>query len=195
MASRIFTFIGSDSGAWNIDHMETIIGEAIPHAKKLDRVDGLTVTSTLPTYTSTLNSTPTSSFSLHGILSNERYVERSEKEKLIPVSPDLGRRDSTLAVLIPIRKNASWWDLTQDERRKIFEVQSHHIQIGMKALPAIARKLHHCRDLSENEPFDFLTWFEFAPQDEKAFDQMLAELRATEEWKYVDREVEIRLSR
>lgn len=189
MASRIFTFIGSESGAWNIDHMETIIGDPIPLAKKLDRLEGDGVTSKLPNLLSTL------SFSLQGILSNERYVERSEKEKLVPVSPDLGRSDSTLAVLIPIRKNAAWWALTQDERRRIFEEKSHHIQIGMKALPAIARKLHHCRDLGDTEPFDFLTWFEFAPQDKNAFDQMLAELRATEEWKYIDREVEIRLSR
>ena len=26
-------------------------------------------------------------------------------------------------------------------------------------LPAIARRLHHCRDLGESEPFDFLTLF------------------------------------
>jgi hypothetical protein len=47
----------------------------------------------------------------------------------------------------------------------------------------VTRRLHHCRDLGEHEPFDFLTWFEFA------------ELRASEEWKYVDREVVIRLAR
>jgi hypothetical protein len=62
-------------------------------------------------------------------------------------------------------------------------------------LPAVARKLHHCRDLSDSEPFDFLTWFEFAPADELAFDQLLAELRATGEWAFVEREVDIRLVR
>jgi hypothetical protein len=51
----------------------------------------------------------------------------------------------------------------------------------------------HCRDLSENEPFDFLTWFEYAPADEAAFNQVVAALRATEE--YVEREVDIRLVR
>lgn len=68
-----------------------------------------------------------------------------------------------------------------------------HTQIGLAYLPAVARKLHHCRDLGE--PFDFLTWFEFAPQHGKAFDELLARLRDTLEWSYVEREVEIRLLR
>jgi hypothetical protein len=97
--------------------------------------------------------------------------------------------------LIPIRKNAKWWALTQDERRAIFEDKSTHVTIGLKSLPGVARRLHHCRDLGESEPFDFLTLFDFAKTDTKAFDEMVAELRATEEWKFVEREVDIRLVR
>src|SRR5262249_29720373 len=47
---------------------------------------------------------------------------------------------------------------------------------------AVARRLYHCRDLGENEPFDFLTWFEYGPSDSPAFDELVAELRASEEW-------------
>ena len=83
--------------------------------------------------------------------------------------------------------------MTQDERRTIFENQSKHVTVGMKYLPAIARRLHHCRDLGDSEPFDFLTLFDFTKEDEKAFDDMLAELRASEEWKFIDREVDIRM--
>ena len=82
---------------------------------------------------------------------------------------------------------------TQDERRAIFEERSHHIELSMKYLPAIARGLYHCRDLGE--PFDFIAWFEFAPKDAGAFADLLAELRATGEWTFVDREVEVRLER
>jgi hypothetical protein len=60
-------------------------------------------------------------------------------------------------------------------------------------LPAIARRLYHCRDLGE--PFDFLTWFEYAPSSEEAFNELVAGLHETEEWTYVDREVDIRLLR
>jgi hypothetical protein len=59
----------------------------------------------------------------------------------------------------------------------------------------VARRLHHCRDLGEPQPFDFLTWFEFAPTDSPAFDDLLAALRTSEEWRFVDREIEIRLRR
>jgi len=105
----------------------------------------------------------------------------------------LGRPDATAAALIPIRKSARWWQLTQDERRDIFEERSHHIRIGTGALPAVARRLLHSRDLGE--PFDFLTWFEFAPSQVGEFDEVLAGLRASQEWTYVEREVEIRLTR
>jgi hypothetical protein len=99
--------------------------------------------------------------------------------------------------LIPITKSAAWWSLAQDERERFFNAPPpaapDHTAIGMHYLPAIARQLLHGRDLGE--PFDFLTWFEFAPGDTPAFDELLARLRATEEWSYVEREVEIRVSR
>lgn len=66
--------------------------------------------------------------------------------------------------------------LAQDERRAVFEWQSHHIAIGMRYLPAVARRLHHCRDLGPAEPFDFLTGFDYAPEYEPAFDELLGAL-------------------
>ena len=75
----------------------------------------------------------------------------------------------------------------------IFEEESHHIAIGLEYLPAIARRLHHSRELGE--PFDFLTWFEYAPEYMDAFEQLVLRLRDTKEWKYVDREIDIRLVR
>lgn len=130
---------------------------------------------------------------LLGTLSNTRYATRDEVDGLRHRQEGLDRPQATHAALIPIRKSAAWWDLAQDERRAIFEDTSHHTRIGMDYLPAIARRLHHSRDLGE--PFDFLTWFEFAPADASAFDALLARLRATREWDFVEREVDIRLER
>ncbi len=93
--------------------------------------------------------------------------------------------------MIPIRKSASWWDLAQDERRTIFEETSQHTAIGLKYLPDIARQLYHCRDLGQ--PFDFITWFEYAPEHAQAFEELVTSLRATHEWQFVEREVDIRL--
>jgi len=68
-----------------------------------------------------------------------------------------------------------------------------HIATGLVYLPAIARRLHHGRDLGE--PFDFLTWFEYASADADAFEDLVARLRRIEHWRYVTREVDIRLVR
>jgi len=184
MSQRLFHFVAGDSGAWSITEVRSIRGEGLATAARLAVHPG-----NAPTPASN------SPWCLRGMMSNDRYVERAEKQALLKVQAPLGREDSTRAVLIPIRKSAAWWVMTQDERRHLFEEQSQHNAIGMRYLPAIARRLHHCRDLSEQEPFDFLTWFEFAPQDEPAFDQLLADLRTTREWTFVEREVEVRLTR
>lgn len=128
---------------------------------------------------------------LKGIVSNLRYTEKEDKDKLVAIQEDLGRANANCAAFIPIRKSNAWWNLAQDERRKIMEDKSQHTQTGMKYLPAIARKLFHFRDIGE--PFDILTWFEYAPTDADAFEELLVALRKTEEWTYVEREIDIRL--
>lgn len=183
MNSRLYTFLGGDAGPWKITESRTIVGEALPAATRLDIVNGPP------------ESHGRFAWALRGVTSNERYVVRSEKERLVEKQQAPGRPGATCGALIPIRKNARWWSLTQDERRRVFEEHSAHIKIGLNYLPAVARRLHHCRDLGDSEPFDFLTWFEFAPSDLAAFDRLLAELRASEEWTYVEREVEIRVVR
>ena len=129
------------------------------------------------------------------VTSNVRYVARAEQRALLARQAALGRPEARRAALIPIKKSSAWWDLPQDERRRIFEESSHHIATGLKYLPAIARRLHHCRDLGDSEPFDFLTWFDYAPEHAQAFEDLVGELRVTEEWKFVEREVDIRLAR
>ncbi len=183
MNSRFFAFVGGDTGIWKVVSAETLVGEPLIEVSRLDIVS-----------VSKVHPDP-HGWVLHGITSNERYVVREEKSELLAKQQGLGRPEATCAALIPIRKNAAWWVLTQDERRFILEENSKHIKIGLRYLPAIARRLHHCRDLSENEPFDFLTWFEFAPAHQAEFNGLVAELRATEEWKYVEREIDIRLVR
>lgn len=184
MSTRLFAFVGGNRGLWRIVRMDTLVGEPLIAARRLDVISG-----------SGASSHPQACWILRGITSNERYVTREEKNELVAKQQGLGRPEATCAALIPIRKNAAWWELTQDERRSVIEEKSKHITIGYQYLPAVARRLHHCRDLSENEPFDFLTWFEFAPSHEPEFNKLLAELRASEEWKYVDREIDIRLER
>lgn len=179
MSTTTFDFIGGTEGPWKVTHIATICGAPFTMVSAID----------IQPHTSNLASLGT--WVLTGFTSNIRYAEKEERAQLAAVQPDLGRPQATLAALIPLRKREEWWNLAQDERRNIFEAQSHHTATGLKYLPAIARKLYHCRDLGQ--PFDFLTWFEFAPEDEEKFNELLVSLRSSEEWKYIDREIDIRL--
>jgi hypothetical protein len=183
MNPRLFTFAAGSQGTWRIVLNKSVVGAPLEPAERLEYFTGEAPAGTA------------SVWQLQGVTSNERYVTRPEKLQLLAAQEPLGRPTATCGALIPIRKNADWWGLTQDERRKIFEETSKHIQIGMKFLPGVARKLHHCRDLSSAQPFDFLTWFDYAPEMRGPFEELVRQLRATEEWKYVDREVDIRVEK
>ena len=164
-----------------MEGVEPVTGPSLPIASRLAVSDG-----------------PNSGHSdalwvLRGRTSNARYTQRDEQEALSARQAGLGRPEATCAALIPITKSEVWWALAQDERRELFEGTSHHIAIGLEYLPAVARRLYHGRDLGES--FDFLTWFEYAPQDAAAFEDLVSRLRATPEWEFVEREIDIRLSR
>ncbi|GLK80602.1 chlorite dismutase family protein [Methylopila turkensis] len=172
-------FAAGSSGRWRIDRIEEVIGETLGGADRLAVVEGASMIG--------------EAWTLRGVTSNTRYAARDEVEALRARQEGLNRSQATCAALIPIRKSAAWWALAQDERRAIFEEQSHHTAIGLDYLPGVARRLHHSRELAE--PFDFLTWFEYAPEHARDFERLVDRLRRTPEWAYVEREVDLRLSR
>ncbi len=175
------TFVGGGDGLWRVERLHTVRGDPLPSVERV-AVHGDVIAQ------------PGSGvWSLRGVAGHARYVERHEKGPLDKASPALGREEAKRAALLPIRKSPEWWALAHDERRVIFEARSRHIADTMQFLPRIARRLYHSRDLGE--PFDFLTWFEFAPEHSQAFDDLVGMLRSREEWTYVDREIDIRLAR
>ena len=183
MPQPIFvTFAAGTRGFWRIDSVDAVVGAGLPAAERLAVVEGpMAITARIMAWT------------LRGTTSNTRYTIRAEVADLVARQQGLARPQATRAALIPIRKTEAWWSMAQDERRAILEEQSRHIAVGLKYLPAVARRLHHSRELTE--PFDFLTWFEYAPEHASDFEELVSELRKTEEWRYVDREVDIRLTR
>jgi len=177
----MFAFIGGAEGPWRVEKVQSVKGETLVKPARVKVTGGLVVEA------------PDSLWTLRGFTSNQRYTTQAENKELVAVQEGLNRPEATCAALIPMRKTAEWWAMSQDQRRAIFEQQSKHIEIGLRYLPAIARRLHHSRDLGE--PFDFITWFEFAPTQIGAFEELLHKLRTSPEWDYVDREVDIRLVR
>jgi len=181
LGDRLIRFVGGNSGSWRVLAIRPVQGDTLPQVERIAACRGVEP------------SPLESQWTLSGVISNIRYVERQEQQELTLKQAPLGRAEATMAALIPIRKTAAWWNLTQDERRNIFEEKSHHIAEGIRYLPSVARQLYHSRDIGE--PFDFLTWFEYAPQHSEAFEELVRTLRKTEEWQFVDREIDIRLMR
>jgi hypothetical protein len=174
------SFVGAETGTYRVLRMNAVVGAPLAPVAAVSLHP-----SHLPT------AAPGAVWVLRGTNSAVRYVEKTEAAALRAVQPAIGRPNCSHAALIPIRKSDAWWNLAQDERRAIFETRSNHIASCLKYLPAIARRLHHCRELGE--PFDFLTWFEYAEEHVELFEELVQLLRATEEWSFVDREIDIRL--
>jgi chlorite dismutase len=177
----LVAFVGGDTGSWRVVRFQAVRGIPLPPVSHLTMIEGPAAASV----------GRNAAWVLRGVTSHERYVTRAEHEALAARQGELGRLQATRAALIPITKSEQWYELSQDERRRIFEDRSRHIGTGLEYLPAIARRLHHGRE--RGEAFDFLTWFEYAPEAEPAFEQLVARLRASEEWTYVVREIDVRL--
>jgi hypothetical protein len=95
----------------------------------------------------------------------------------------LGRPEARLAVLLALRTSQSWWDTDPTGRGPDL--------VG--DVSWIAHRLYDGR--GAGQPFELLAWFEFVPDDEGRFEELVAGLRAADRWASVEREVDVRLSR
>jgi hypothetical protein len=124
------------------------------------------------------------------------YTDSVTRNDLARIStPESG----PVAVLIPIRKTAEWWALGREQRQAyVMEgAPRGHLAIGRRYAARIYRRLYQARYLPGSE-WDFLTYFEFRTNETAAFADLLAELRDPDqnpEWTFVDREVEIWMTR
>jgi hypothetical protein len=179
MKERIYSFVGGETGRWQVTQMTTLMGEPLPLAACLDvREDHVLY---LPAG---------GSWILRGRTSSDRYTTTAEREPQTAVQPPLNRKHATCGALISVKRSESWRTLTQEESRSL---QDETSRITMRYVPAIASRTYYGYELGEN--FDVLMWFEFAPDDADTFDYVLYQLRETTEWRYVEREIEIRLTR
>ena len=123
------------------------------------------------------------------------YVQRREKESLALIQPPLGRVTSTLAAIDPdpeICRRGGIWRRTNGEQSS--KSGAHHISDGMRYLPAIAAALVPVA--RARSALRFLDLVRVSrPPTPSVQREMTAALPATEEWQYVEREVDIRLSR
>src|SRR6266576_866084 len=107
------------AGGWRVTSLLAVKGEPLTPAPGISVAHSESITSPLlPSRTS---------WRLAGVATHLRYVERTEKAQLEKAQAPLGRPEASCAALIPIRKSQAWWEMTQNERRRIFEDKSRHI--------------------------------------------------------------------
>lgn len=174
----LYNYVGGSSGAWEVTQLTTGRGEPLAAVTHVEIINGH------------LDRIPMgTSWVLSGLVQNTRYVTREERR---PVGRGArGPFPPTCAALIPTLRSPEWWELGHAARQELQQAQSPlH---GLRFLSAMIRRWQYRWDLSEQ--FDGVTWFEYEPRDSAAFDDLLADWRASEEWKYVRRECDIRLVR
>lgn len=86
MNTRVFTFAGGETGVWRVVAMNAVAGAPLPGIPRLNVAAG-----------SVSPQPPGTKWLLRGITSNERYVVREEKDRLVAKQPSLGRAEATCA--------------------------------------------------------------------------------------------------
>lgn len=175
-AETCYNYVGGSSGSWELTDLTTYRGPALTPVTHLDIINGRMDRPPLD-----------AAWVFSSYVQNTRYVTREEPQSAGSRRSFNSPPPRTSAALIALRRSEEWWQLGDAARREIQRTQ----MVGLGYLTAMIRRWRHRLDMSER--FDCVTWFEYEPRDSGAFEDLLADWRASEEWKYVDRECDIRL--
>jgi hypothetical protein len=138
-------------------------------------------------------------FCIEGVERPPRYTNHELHEFAFrPAAVRRSGRVSSHALLLPIRKTAEWWNMSALERGVFFyphvDIRSGcavrgHVLSAAEGIPALFRRLYHNPDGYQREgEYDFLAYFECAPQDLQSFARVHRALQDTAqnpEWRYV----------
>lgn len=115
---------------------------------------------------------------LVGITKALNYITKDKSKDLNAGLTSLTYTDAAprYAVMIPVKKNADWWNLTPEQRLK--ELETHTVPT-LPYLVNVKRKLYHSTGLDDT---DFITYFEAA--DLGAFNNLLIALASVPENRY-----------
>jgi hypothetical protein len=137
---------------------------------------------------------------LEGAMRNPRYssaemVNYSNRGAPVRRSGRLARN----AIIVPVRKNADWWQKSTLERHSYFYPHvdhasaspvKGHAQAAEKGIAALYRRVYHNPDGYERaKEFDFVTYFECDDEALPVFEQVMTSLRDLQqnpEWRYVE---------
>lgn len=115
---------------------------------------------------------------LVGMTKDLNYITKDKSPNLNAGLTGATYRDAPprYAFVIPVKKNADWWNLTDEQRLK--EMETHTLPT-LANLVNVKRKLYHSTGLDDT---DFITYFETA--DLGAFNNLMLALAKVPENKY-----------
>lgn len=115
---------------------------------------------------------------LVGMTKDLNYITKDKSPNLNAGLTGATYSDATprYAFVIPVKKNADWWNLTDEQRLKEMEI---HTLPTLANLVNVKRKLYHSTGLDDT---DFITYFETA--DLGAFNNLMLALAKVPENKY-----------
>ena len=112
----------------------------------------------------------------NGLTKKANYVPgfSDELKTGLKVPPDADFKP--YAIVIPVRKDAEWWQLDQEAR---INLMKEHTEAALPYLKTVKRKLYHSSGLDD---FDFITYFETAKLDD--FNNLIIALEKVKENKH-----------
>jgi chlorite dismutase len=96
----------------------------------------------------------------NGITKKANYVPGlpEDLKTALKTPPDPGPKP--YAIVVPVRKDAEWWNMSQDARGAMMK---EHTEATVAYLKTVKRKLYHASGLDD---LDFITYFETAKLDD-----------------------------
>jgi chlorite dismutase len=109
----------------------------------------------------------------NGLTKKANYVPGffDDLKTALKTPPDPGPKP--YAIVVPIRKDADWWQASQDERTAMMK---EHTEASIAYLKTVKRKLYHASGLDD---LDFITYFETAKLDD--FNNLIIALERVKE--------------
>ena len=90
----------------------------------------------------------------NGMTKKANYVPNFPDETKAALKTPADPSSKPYIIVIPIRKDAAWWLLSQETRTRLME---EHTDAALPYLKTVKRKLYHSNGLDD---FDFITYFE-----------------------------------
>jgi chlorite dismutase len=113
---------------------------------------------------------------MHGLTKKANYVpgmpDNLKAELKTPSEPGL----KPYVIVIPIRKDAEWWSLSQEQRAAMMQ---EHTEASLPYTKTVKRKLYHSTGLDD---LDFITYFETSRLED--FQSLILALEKVKEFRH-----------